>query len=262
MLFMFIVFCSMGFLGMSCFAALTKKFGALTSAITSTTRKGLTLVLSYICFPSDKSITWGHFFGASVFLGGLLLKSIQKSDTPRHHNDHDNINNNNSNSNSLPSPKGDEEWNIPFGVKNRMDNEGTKTTRRRPIVVVGGSVHCEGEAGGGIGGLGLEIETDDEDDSSYENYNGISSNNSPGSNGNLDKIDIEGGLSGIIGISSMEKNHLIKSPNNSSSGGGVGIGVGVGVVVERLNSREKIQQNELNQLQNHQHQHQQQTLDV
>ena len=260
MLLMFIVFCSMGFLGMSCFAALTKKFGALTSAITSTTRKGLTLVLSYICFPTDKAITWGHFFGATIFLGGLLLKSIQKGDSTHHHkNNHNNhplsptkikdqnkphpidINNNNNNNNNNDiktniyleylssffsnknvnkSPiQDDGDWNIPFGVKNRIDGEGNKT-RRRPIIVVGGSVHCEGEAGGGIGGLGLEIETDEEDD-----CDDII----------IEDIDVEDGISGI-------RSNGSNVSNDNSNG-----------KLERLNSREKVQQQqqqlEFNQLQ-------------
>jgi hypothetical protein len=161
MLFMFIVFCSMGFLGMSCFAALTKRFGALVSAITSTARKGLTLVLSYICFPSDKSVTLGHVVGALIFLGGLVVKSMQKHE-PHHSESHENGHENG-------HKKGDEEWgtdaNVPFGVKERKEHEmnGTLSPRRRPVVVVAGSVHCEGEAGGGIGGIGIEIETDDEE---------------------------------------------------------------------------------------------------
>lgn len=144
----------MGFLGMSCFAALTKRFGALVSAITSTARKGLTLVLSYICFPNDKSVTLGHIIGALIFLGGLLIKSMQKHE-PHHSESHE-----------LMSNEKDEEWdsNVPFGVKERRQHEtnGNLSPRRRPVIVVAGSVHCEGEAGGGIGGIGIEIETDDE----------------------------------------------------------------------------------------------------
>jgi hypothetical protein len=155
MLFTFIIFCSMGFLGMSCFAALTKRFGALVSAITSTARKGLTLVLSYICFPTDKSVTLGHIVGALIFLGGLLIKSMQKHE-PHHSESHENGHDKDK----------DEEWDgdVPFGVKERREHEtnGVLSPRRRPVIVVAGSVHCEGEAGGGIGGIGIEIETDDE----------------------------------------------------------------------------------------------------
>jgi hypothetical protein len=174
MLLMFIVFCSMGFLGMSCFAALTKKFGALTSAITSTTRKGLTLVLSYVCFPHDKAVTLGHIFGALVFLSGLVIKSIQKSE----HHPHPSSPHHPQQFVSPTSPTGlhDEEnpgeriiddWELPFGSKTLyLENENGH--RRKPIVV-GGSVHCEGEAGGGIGGLGLEIETDDDEEDRDDN---------------------------------------------------------------------------------------------
>ncbi len=78
MIFTFMLFCSVGFLGMSCLAALTKKFGAITSAIVSTIRKGLTVVLSYIIFPEDKIITLWHVFGAIIFLFGLFIRAFDK----------------------------------------------------------------------------------------------------------------------------------------------------------------------------------------
>jgi hypothetical protein len=142
---------------MSCFAALTKRFGALTSAITSTTRKGLTLVLSYLCFPTDKSVTLGHVLGAMIFLGGLLMKSVQKHEPHPHHQppqvDLESLE---------AGQERDGEWNsLPFGVKERRESEASGW---RPVIVVAGSVHCEGEgeADGGIEGIGIEIETDDE----------------------------------------------------------------------------------------------------
>ena len=67
---------------MSATAALTKRFGAITSAITSAIRKGLTLVLSFICFPHDKELTLGHIIGASIFMSGLgirILASVRMS---------------------------------------------------------------------------------------------------------------------------------------------------------------------------------------
>lgn len=76
MLLVFALFSAVGFLGMNSTAALTKRFGAITSAITSTVRKGLTLVLSYILFPRDKFLTIGHIVGAGVFLLGLIIRIL------------------------------------------------------------------------------------------------------------------------------------------------------------------------------------------
>ena len=77
-LFLFVVFTLTGFLGMSCLAALTKRFGALKSAVTSTVRKGFTLILSYVIFPEGKAFTVMHGVGTLVFLGGLFLESTTK----------------------------------------------------------------------------------------------------------------------------------------------------------------------------------------
>jgi hypothetical protein len=63
---------------MSCLAALTKRFGALKSAVTSTVRKGVTLILSYILFPEGKTFTIMHGIGTIIFLGGLFLESTTK----------------------------------------------------------------------------------------------------------------------------------------------------------------------------------------
>eukprot|EP00607_Mallomonas_marina_P002271 CAMPEP_0182440548 /NCGR_PEP_ID=MMETSP1167-20130531/87135_1 /TAXON_ID=2988 /ORGANISM="Mallomonas Sp, Strain CCMP3275" /LENGTH=300 /DNA_ID=CAMNT_0024634535 /DNA_START=834 /DNA_END=1732 /DNA_ORIENTATION=- len=73
---LFLVFACAGFFGVSCLAALTKRFGALTSAITSVVRKGLTLMLSYVIFPEGKALTVWHLFGAGIFMSSLFLKSI------------------------------------------------------------------------------------------------------------------------------------------------------------------------------------------
>jgi len=57
-------------------AALTERFGAITSAITSTVRKGLTLLLSYVFYPDDKEITFWHLFGGSIFMWALFVRSL------------------------------------------------------------------------------------------------------------------------------------------------------------------------------------------
>jgi hypothetical protein len=75
---LFIFFTLFGFLGMSCLAALTKRFGAMKSAVTSTIRKGFTLVASYWLFPEGKHFGLLHLVGVIVFLGGLFLDSTTK----------------------------------------------------------------------------------------------------------------------------------------------------------------------------------------
>ena len=188
---MFMIFCAVGFLGMSCLAALTKAFGALTSAITATFRKGLTLLLSYILFPSDKAVTMGHVLGAGIFLGGLLIKALQRHDSPRiqprstvkgssteRHSSSDSIVGSTVETVSniwdelgrihLPvarSPSG-REFDKPFGVDDSL--EPTLVNPSHPQhythVYVAGSVHCEDSGADGEGGLGIEVVVSDSDD--------------------------------------------------------------------------------------------------
>ena len=75
-IFPLILYALTGFAGVSCVAALTKRFGALTAAITTTARKGLTLLLSFILFPKPFSAT--HFVGCSMFMSGLVFKATRK----------------------------------------------------------------------------------------------------------------------------------------------------------------------------------------
>lgn len=51
--------------------ALTKRFGALHSAITTTARKAVTLMLSFVYF--RKAFTAQHLVGATVFMVGLMV---------------------------------------------------------------------------------------------------------------------------------------------------------------------------------------------
>lgn len=81
--FLIMSFSCCGFLGVSCVAALTKRFGAITAAITSTVRKGITLVLSYVFYPEDKSITFWHIFGGFIFMWGLFVRSVSRAKTKR-----------------------------------------------------------------------------------------------------------------------------------------------------------------------------------
>ena len=73
-MFAVMVFCGAGFMGGSCAAALTKRFGALHSAITTTARKAVTLLLSFVIF--QKAISVQHGVGASIFMFGLVVSSL------------------------------------------------------------------------------------------------------------------------------------------------------------------------------------------
>merc|ERR1711871_441895 len=57
-----LIFSTYGFCGVSCVTALTKRFGALTAALTTTARKTVTIMLSFVLFPKplDLDTSLGH----------------------------------------------------------------------------------------------------------------------------------------------------------------------------------------------------------
>lgn len=71
-----IMFAACGFCGVSCVAALTKRFGALTASLTTTARKAVTIMLSFALFP--KPVAPGHVIGAFLFSAGLVCKIKMK----------------------------------------------------------------------------------------------------------------------------------------------------------------------------------------
>uniref|UniRef100_A0A7S1GMC1 Sugar phosphate transporter domain-containing protein n=1 Tax=Cyclophora tenuis TaxID=216820 RepID=A0A7S1GMC1_CYCTE len=71
------LFGTTGILGASCLGAITKRFGALCMALTSTGRKATTLFLSFALFNNQCSSE--HVVGVSLFMSGLLMKSFHKS---------------------------------------------------------------------------------------------------------------------------------------------------------------------------------------
>lgn len=79
-MFAVMVFCGAGFMGGSCAAALTKRFGALHSAITTTARKAVTLLLSFVIF--QKAISVQHGVGAGIFMFGLVVSTNLKLFAP------------------------------------------------------------------------------------------------------------------------------------------------------------------------------------
>mmetsp|Transcript_14228 Transcript_14228/g.20454 ORF Transcript_14228/g.20454 Transcript_14228/m.20454 type:complete len:132 (+) Transcript_14228:1-396(+) len=63
-------------MGASCLGAITKRFGALSMALTSTARKATTLFLSFALF--NNNCTSEHVMGVSLFLTGLIMKAFNR----------------------------------------------------------------------------------------------------------------------------------------------------------------------------------------
>ncbi len=70
-----ILFSTLGIFGGSCAAAITKRFGALTMSITTTTRKAATIFLSFAMFNNE--CTPEHVCGVFIFVSGLLMKGLK-----------------------------------------------------------------------------------------------------------------------------------------------------------------------------------------
>lgn len=77
----FIVFTSVGFYGANFSTLLTQRFGSLVNGIANTTRKAITLGLSFALFPERNVLTLHHIIGAAVFLMGLLLRILFKENS-------------------------------------------------------------------------------------------------------------------------------------------------------------------------------------
>ncbi len=73
------LFGTTGIMGASCLGAITKRFGALSMALTSTARKATTLFLSLAVFNND--CTLEHVVGVSLFMTGLMMKTLSKRRT-------------------------------------------------------------------------------------------------------------------------------------------------------------------------------------
>lgn len=72
------LFATMGSFGGSCSCAITKRFGALTMSITSTTRKAATVLISFVFFPNE--CTFEHIMGIIIFTTGFFVKSYSLLD--------------------------------------------------------------------------------------------------------------------------------------------------------------------------------------
>ncbi|KAI2509550.1 3'-phosphoadenosine 5'-phosphosulfate transmembrane transporter [Fragilaria crotonensis] len=73
------LFGTTGIMGASCLGAITKRFGALSMALTSTGRKATTLFLSLAVFNND--CTLEHVVGVCLFMTGLMMKTLSKRKT-------------------------------------------------------------------------------------------------------------------------------------------------------------------------------------
>lgn len=71
-----LLFGTSGIFGASCLGAITKRFGALSMALTSTARKATTLFLSLAIF--NNNCTLEHVAGVSLFMTGLMMKTLSK----------------------------------------------------------------------------------------------------------------------------------------------------------------------------------------
>jgi adenosine 3'-phospho 5'-phosphosulfate transporter B3 len=85
-----LVYTMVAYVAISFFMQIVKRFGAVTGVLVATTRKGMTLMLSFLLFP--KAFSWFYVVGAVLVLGGLLSSSlikINKKNRKRHDNEDD-----------------------------------------------------------------------------------------------------------------------------------------------------------------------------
>jgi adenosine 3'-phospho 5'-phosphosulfate transporter B3 len=55
---------------------IVEEYGGVTAVLLGTTRKAMSLILSFVFFPKDFS--WYYVLGASLVLGGLTVASMAK----------------------------------------------------------------------------------------------------------------------------------------------------------------------------------------
>ena len=70
-----------GVLGENFIMVLVKQFGAVVTVTTTTVRKGLSLVLSFVLFP--KVFRWGYLVGGMVMVAGIVLNVLVKNPKAR-----------------------------------------------------------------------------------------------------------------------------------------------------------------------------------
>ena len=70
------LFSTSGIMGASCLGAITKRFGCLSMALTSTARKGTTLFLSFALF--QNKCTPQHLVGVTLFMTAIVINTLFK----------------------------------------------------------------------------------------------------------------------------------------------------------------------------------------
>ena len=64
------------YIGVSAFIAFTKKFGAVYAVTITTVRKILTVLLSYVFYPTQKPFTDQHLYGTLTFAVAMMLNGF------------------------------------------------------------------------------------------------------------------------------------------------------------------------------------------
>ena len=72
MLFPLVLFALSNFMGSYFLLSLNKRFGAVVATLTSTARKAIQVVASFVLFPDDKVLLPGHAAGGVIFIFGLM----------------------------------------------------------------------------------------------------------------------------------------------------------------------------------------------
>lgn len=76
--FIFIAFCTFGFLGSNFSTGITSQYGALVNGICNTFRKAVTIALSFVLFPERNHLTLSKVYGIVVFFSGLMIRIFFK----------------------------------------------------------------------------------------------------------------------------------------------------------------------------------------
>mmetsp|Transcript_26940 Transcript_26940/g.31337 ORF Transcript_26940/g.31337 Transcript_26940/m.31337 type:complete len:419 (-) Transcript_26940:181-1437(-) len=71
-----IIYTSISYVAVSTFMIIVKKYGGVTAVLLGTSRKAMTLILSFVFFPKAFSVY--YVIGACLVLGGLLVGSLAK----------------------------------------------------------------------------------------------------------------------------------------------------------------------------------------
>jgi hypothetical protein len=83
--FIFISFCTVGFIGANFSTAITAHYGSLVNGLSNTLRKALTICVSFIMFPERNILTNHKIVGGAIFFAGLLVSTFWGGEENDHH---------------------------------------------------------------------------------------------------------------------------------------------------------------------------------